>query len=96
MGLTIYDTGDMYLDKRQCEVCGKRTYRLGLKSGDYERGDKEPLICNPCLITIRRDMSTEFDLRMQVQSLQTKIWVLGIGLSTASAIAGLLIGKFLL
>ena len=66
--------------------------RLG--EWDQERGDKEPLICNPCLITIRRDMYTEFDLRMQVQSLQTKIWVLSIGLSTASAISGLLIGKF--
>jgi hypothetical protein len=96
MGLTFDDTTDLYLDKRYCKVCGKPTYRVGLESGDYERGEKEPLIYNPCLITIRRDMSTEFDLRQRVQSLETKLWVLGVGLSVTSSIAALLIGKFLL
>jgi hypothetical protein len=96
MGLTFDDTEDLYLDKRQCEVCGKPTYRLGLESGDQERGDKEPLICNPCLITIRRDMATEFDLRQQVHSLETRLWVLGFGFPVVFGIVGLLVGKFLL
>jgi hypothetical protein len=74
MGIILDDTNDLYLDKRQCLICGKPTYRLGLESGDRERGEMEPLICNPCLITIRRDMATEFDLRQQVKSLETKVW----------------------
>jgi hypothetical protein len=96
MGLTIHDTEDLYLDKRQREVCGKSTYRLGLESGDKERGDKEPLICNPCLITIRRDMHTEFDLRQKVQSLNTKVWLLGVAFPLTFGVVCLLIGKYLL
>jgi hypothetical protein len=96
MGIILDDTNDLYLDKRQCLICGKPTYRLGLESGDRERGEMEPLICNPCLITIRRDMATEFDLRQQVKSLETKVWGLSVGFSVVFGIAGLLVGKFLL
>jgi hypothetical protein len=96
MGITIDDNNELYLDKRQCLICGKPTYRLGLESGDRERGEMEPLICNPCLITIRRDMATEFDLRQQVKSLETKVWGLSVGFSVVFGIAGLLVGKFLL
>src|SRR5687767_10377396 len=100
MGMTIHDSADLYVDKRQCVKCGKPTYRLGLESGDRERGEKEPLICNPCLITLRQDMHTEFELRQQVQKLQTKFWVLfwflGIAFPVAVSLASLLIGKFLL
>ncbi len=72
MPITFEDTDDLYLDKRQCAVCGKPTYRLGLESGDQDRGEKEPLICNECLISIRRDMATEFGLRQKVSSLETR------------------------
>lgn len=96
MAITFEDTDDLYLDKRQCVVCGKPTYRLGLESGDSERGEKEPLICNECLISIRRDMSTEFDLRQKVSSLETRLWVFGFTFSIVFGVLGLLIGKFLL
>jgi hypothetical protein len=43
MGITIDDTNDLYLDKRQCQICGKPTYRLGLESGDRERGERRNL-----------------------------------------------------
>jgi hypothetical protein len=46
MPITIEDTDDLYFDKRQCVVCGKPTYRLGLESGDRDWGAKETLICN--------------------------------------------------
>jgi hypothetical protein len=95
MPITFGETDDLYLDKRQCQVCGKPTYRLGLESGDLERGEKEPLICNPCLITLRRDMATEFELRQRVNSLGTKVWVLGLGFSVAFGLACLLLGALL-
>ncbi len=86
----------MYLDLRQCVVCGKATYRIGLESGDQERGEKESLICNDCLTSIRKDMATEFDLRQKVQTLETRLWVLGCALPIATAVVGLLVGGFLL
>lgn len=96
MPITFEDTDDLYLDKRQCVVCGKPTYRLGLESGDRERGDKEPLICNECLVSIRRDFATEFDLRQKVSSLETRLWVTGFAFPIAFGLLGLLVGKFLL
>jgi hypothetical protein len=41
-------------------------------------------------------MATEFDLRQQVKSLETKVWGLSVGFSVVFGIAGLLVGKFLL
>lgn len=96
MPITFEDTDDLYLDKRQCVVCGKPTYRLGLESGDRDRGEKEPLICNECLVTIRRDISTEFDLRQKVASLEARLWVFGFAFSIVFGLLGLLAGKFLL
>ena len=95
MPITLAEIEELYLDKRQCQICGQPTYRVGLESGDRERGEKEPLICNPCLITLRRDMATEFELRQRVNSLGTKVWVLGIGFSVAFGLAMLLLGAFL-
>jgi hypothetical protein len=94
--ISIADTGDLYVDKRQCVVCGKLTYRLGSESGDKERGEKEPLICNDCLAAIRRDMATEFDLRQRVGSLETRLWVLGLVVPFLLGVLGLLVGRFLL
>lgn len=96
MPITWEDTGDLYLDKRQCVVCGKPTYRLGLESGDQDRAEKEPLICNKCLVSIRRDMATEFDLRQKVSSLETRLWVFGFAFPIVFGLLGLLVGKFLL
>lgn len=96
MAITFEDTDDLYLDKRQCVVCGKPTYRLGLESGDQERGQREPLICNECLVSLRRDMATEISLRQKVSSLETRIWVLGFAFPVAFGILGLLVGKFVL
>ena len=66
MPIDVWDTQDLYLDQRQCQICGKPTYRMGPESGDRERGEKEPLIGNPCLVTLRR----ELDLREFLDSLE--------------------------
>jgi len=95
MPITYADTDDLYVDKRNCAVCGKPTYRLGLESGDQARGDKEPLICNPCLITLRRDMYTEWELRGRVGSLETLWKVYTSAFSVVFGLLGFLAGKFL-
>lgn len=61
-----------------------------------DRGDKEPLICNECLVFIRRDMATEFDLREKVSSLETRLWVFGCAFPIVFGVLGLLVGKLLL
>ena len=86
-------TSGLYVDEGQCQVCGQPTYRLGLDSADRERGDREPLICNPCLITLRRDMVTEFELRQKVRSLETKVWVYGIVFPVVFGVLALVVGS---
>jgi hypothetical protein len=95
MPITFADTDDLYVDKRDCAVCGNPTYRLGLESGDLARGEKEPLICNPCLITIRRDMHTEWELRGRVRSLETllKVYTLAFSVVPRMEILGNLLCK---
>ena len=77
-------------------ACGKPTYRLGLESGDRDRGEKEPLIYNECLVSVRQDISTEFDLRQKVASLETRLWVFGFAFSKVFGLPGLLASKFFL
>ena len=95
MPITIADTNDLYVDKRDCAVCGKPTYRLGLESGDEARGEKEPLICNPCLTTLRGDMYTEWQLRGRVKALETLWKVYALAFSVVFGLLGFLAGKFL-
>ncbi len=70
MPITIGDTDDLYIDKRTCAVCGKVTHRLGLDSVGLERGEKEPLVCNKCLLDLRGDMATELEVRRQLGNLE--------------------------
>jgi hypothetical protein len=110
MGLTWEDTGDLYIDEGKCAVCGKPTYRMGSEKGNSRRGEKEPLICNRCLLDLRGDMATELEVRRQLGNLEaqvqavdskvesrldTRLWVLGIVLAVVLTVAGFFAGAYL-
>jgi hypothetical protein len=40
--------------------------------GVTARGEKEPLICDPCTATVRKDMAAEFELRWRVRGLRSE------------------------
>jgi hypothetical protein len=72
-GLKWGDLTDLYLDQRPCSICGNPTYRLGLESGDEKRGEKEPIVCNKCLVDLRGDMATELEVRRQMGKLEARV-----------------------
>ncbi len=41
--------------------------------GVAARGKRERLICDPCLVTVRKDMAVEFELRWRVRALGAKL-----------------------
>jgi hypothetical protein len=96
MPITLGDFDDQYVDKRNCFNCGKLTYRMGLTSGDEARGEKEPLMCNSCLVVLRKDMYTEWELRQRVRELETLWKVYTPAFSVVFGLLGFIAGKFLL
>lgn len=110
MPITMGELQDVYIDRGNCAICGKPTYRLGLESSDLSRADKEPLVCTKCLIDLRGDMATELEVRRQLSNLETEIgsvsskvndrldtrlWVLGILLAVALTVGGFFAGAYI-
>jgi hypothetical protein len=81
--------------------------RQGLESVDLARGeDKEPFVCNRCLVDLREDMATELEVRRQLtnleaktQGLETKLWnqslAFNVVLAVGSFLAGVLTSLFI-
>lgn len=101
-----WEKGNMGWEMDTCVICGKWTSRAFIEGLDELRdeGNKEPFVCNKCLVDMRGDMATELEVRRQLSTLEAKVeglgtrqWILGFAFSLAFAaltfIAGLWLGS---
>jgi len=94
---------DDYTEDGLCVICGKPTVRPGRESVDHARdADKEPFVCNRCLVDLRGDMATELEVRRRLtqleaitHGLQTKLWYQSNAFTVAMTIIGVLVGALL-
>ena len=96
-----------------CAICGKPTTKTVIPSVDKARiaqvTDKEPSVCNKCMVDLRGDMVTELEVRRQLTSLEakihgvesklenrlvTRVWFLGVVLAIVLTITGFLAGAY--
>jgi hypothetical protein len=104
MTLPRDETGNAYFEDGNCGICGKLTVRTGFTGVDAVRGDREPFVCNKCLIDLRGDMATELEVRRQLGNLEAKLegyawkqWILYFAFTLIFAaltfVAGLWLGS---
>src|SRR4051812_8296314 len=91
MGEIVFTTGP-------CAICGHETSNalvavvdVGAPVPEHD----EPFICNRCLVSLRKDMYTEWELRQRVRELETLWKIATPAFAVVFGLLGFLAGKFL-
>jgi hypothetical protein len=79
-----------------CRICGRSASAL------YTEATDEPIICNRCIVDMRKDMTTELEVRRQlgnlearVEGLNTRQWILSFVFPITLGLLMFLLGLWL-
>jgi hypothetical protein len=96
---------DIVFESGDCAICGYPTLQTivpGHQKLREERGakDREPFVCNKCLLDLRGDMATELEVRRQLGNLEAKVeglstrqWFLYLAFTLAVGLLSFLAGQ---